>query len=93
MKDSVRDSAVSVQQNQQQELRCCCGRLVARWIRGNTLELKCRRCRRLLRVRLVCEGEPAKGRDPPESVEREENAYVCCLCVKRPEVEHPEPQG
>ncbi|MCB9554968.1 MAG: hypothetical protein H6707_02615 [Deltaproteobacteria bacterium] len=31
------------------ELRCCCGNLLARWLERE-LELKCRRCKRVIRL-------------------------------------------
>lgn len=33
------------------DLRCTCGQLVARW-RGETLEIKCKRCRRIVCIPL-----------------------------------------
>ena len=43
------------------DLRCCCGSLVARWVAGG-LELKCRRCKRLVFVPFDGNGRTA----PPE---------------------------
>jgi phage FluMu protein Com len=44
------------------DCRCLCGSLLARWVDG-AVELKCRRCKRTLRVSLAAQEEtpPASG--------------------------------
>lgn len=41
------------------DIRCACGQLLARWTR-NGLELKCKRCRRLLHITF----ESIRGKSP-----------------------------
>jgi phage FluMu protein Com len=42
------------------EIRCQCGHLVARWF-PDSIELKCKRCRRLVRIQLAdIQGTPPK---------------------------------
>jgi hypothetical protein len=50
------------------DARCCCGSLLARIVPGG-LELKCRRCRRLMLVP-VAEGIPGPPRPADESEAR-----------------------
>ena len=37
------------------DLRCLCGRLVARWVAGE-IELRCQRCKRAVRIVLEAHG-------------------------------------
>jgi phage FluMu protein Com len=38
------------------DLRCLCGRLVARWV-GTDIELRCQRCKRVVRIVVEADGQ------------------------------------
>ena len=46
------------------DCRCMCGSLLARWVEGG-VELKCRRCKRTLRIPLSPEAPPGVLRPVP----------------------------
>jgi phage FluMu protein Com len=39
----------------ERDLRCLCGRLVARWV-GADIELRCQRCKRIILIAIAADG-------------------------------------